>query len=99
MAPNGPDRMCVGSVYAKGSIFQAQFHCLAPRIGRRAAIVAVAHAMLVAMYHVLETGQPYSKDTARPKPSQTPIGAASLSILQKLGVKVTIESTINRRPA
>jgi hypothetical protein len=44
------------------------FKRLAPRIGRRAAIIAVAHSMLIAIYEVLQTGRPYSKDVARTSP-------------------------------
>ena len=54
----------------KESSFQVRFKRLSPRIGRRAAIVAVAHAMLIAIYDVLQTGQPYSKDAARANPNQ-----------------------------
>jgi len=54
----------------KESSFQVRFKRLSPRIGRRAAIVAVAHAMLIAIYDVLHTGQPYSKDAARANPNQ-----------------------------
>ena len=77
-----------------GSLFQARFKRLAPRIGRRAAIVAVAHAMLIDVYQVLQTGQPYSKDTARPTPTQKHrLVRHHFRCLQKLGIKVTIEPT------
>jgi len=83
-----------------GSSFQARFQRLAPRIGRRAAIVAVAHAMLLAIYHVLETGLPYSKDTARAHPNQKHrLVRHHFRCLHRLGVKVTIESTISGGPA
>lgn len=37
----------------------AQFHRLAARIGAKRAIVAVAHSILVIIYHVLKDGAPY----------------------------------------
>jgi transposase len=77
-----------------GSIFQARFQRLVPRIGRRAAIVAVAHAMLIAVYQVLQTGQPYSKDTARAAPNQKHrLVRHHFRCLQKLGMKVVMEPT------
>jgi transposase len=75
-----------------GSIFQGRFQRLAPRIGRRAAVVAVAHAMLIAIYDVLQTGQPYAKEAARDKPNQKPrLIRHHFRCLEKLGVKVTID--------
>jgi len=44
---------------AKNSYFQAMYSRLARRIGRKRAIIAVAHAILVAMYHMLKNGVPY----------------------------------------
>jgi len=83
-----------------GSSFQVRFKRLAPRIGRRAAIVAVAHAMLIAVYQVLETGQPYSKDTARATPNQKHrLVRHHFRCLQKLGVRVTIDSAVTDPPA
>ena len=78
-----------------GSIFQARFQRLAPRIGRRAAIVAVAHAMLIAVYHVLQTGQPYSKGAACMAPNQKHrLIRHHFRCLQRLGLKPIPESII-----
>jgi transposase len=43
----------------KNSYLSAHFHRLAARRGRRRAIVAVAHTLLVICYHVLQRGCPY----------------------------------------
>lgn len=76
----------------KESNFQLRFRRLAPRLGRRAAIVAVAHAMLIAIYEVLQTAQPYSKAAARANPNQKHrLMRHHFRCLQKLGVKVTLE--------
>jgi hypothetical protein len=47
------------SIRTKGSYFSAQFHRIARRRGRNKAAVAVAHGLLVVVYHVLKTGKPY----------------------------------------
>lgn len=49
------------SVKRHATYFGAQFHRLARRRGRNKAIVAVAHSLLVVIYHVLRTRQPYSE--------------------------------------
>lgn len=77
-----------------GSSFQARFKRLAPRIGRRAAIVAVAHAMLLAIYHVLRTAQPYSKDAVRATPNQKHrLVRHHFRCLRRLGVTIAIAPT------
>jgi len=43
----------------KGSYLQAQYRRLAARRGRKRALVAVAHSLLVIVYHVLASRQPY----------------------------------------
>jgi transposase len=44
----------------KASYFRAQFRRLASRRGKRRALVAVGHALLVVIYHVLKHGTEYS---------------------------------------
>jgi transposase len=79
----------------KGSVLQARFQRLVPRIGRRGAIVAVAHAMLVAVYQVLESRQPYSKETVRPTPNQTHrLVRHHFRCLQKLGMNTTLKPAV-----
>ena len=43
----------------KGSYFQAQYRRLARRRGKKRALVAVAHSLLVVIYHVLSTGRSF----------------------------------------
>jgi len=40
----------------KGSYFSAQYHRIAARRGKNRATIAVAHSMLIAIYHVLKNG-------------------------------------------
>ena len=43
----------------KGSYFSAQYQRIAARRGKNRATVAVAHSMLIAIYHVLKSGVPF----------------------------------------
>jgi transposase len=43
----------------RNSYFSAQYHRLAPRRGKRRAAVAVAHSMLIAIYHLIKDGTIY----------------------------------------
>ena len=47
------------SVKKRATYFYAQFNRVARRRGRNKAAVAVAHSLLVVVYHVLNTGKPY----------------------------------------
>jgi transposase len=44
---------------AKGTYLQARYKRVASRRGHNRALVAVQHSMLVAIWHILTTGQPY----------------------------------------
>jgi transposase len=44
---------------SKGTYLHAQYHRLARRRGKHKAVMAVAHTLLVMIYHVLKTGRPY----------------------------------------
>jgi len=45
----------------KDSFFHAQFERIAMRRGKNRAVVAVAHSMLIAIYHVLKNNTPYRR--------------------------------------
>jgi transposase len=47
------------AVRTKGTYFQAQYHHLAPRRGKRRAIGAVKHSLLTTIYYMLRDGEPY----------------------------------------
>jgi transposase len=47
------------AVKVKGSYYQAKFVRLSKRRGYKRAIVAVAHSMLIAIYHMIRDNQPY----------------------------------------
>ena len=44
----------------KSSFFHAQYQRLSIRRGKKRAIVAVAHSMLIAIYHMLKNGEMFS---------------------------------------
>jgi hypothetical protein len=46
--------------HRKDTDLSAQYHRLARRLGKKKALVAVSHSLLVISYHVLSTKQPYS---------------------------------------
>jgi hypothetical protein len=49
------------SIKTRTSYFSAQFHRIARRRGRNKAAMAVAHSLLVVIYHVLRNRQPYTE--------------------------------------
>jgi transposase len=49
------------SIKTRATYFHAQFHRIARRRGRNKAAMAVAHSLLIVVYHVLRTGQPYAE--------------------------------------
>jgi transposase len=46
--------------HSKDNYLSAQYHRLVRRLGKKKAIVALAHSILVIMYHVLSKKQPYA---------------------------------------
>jgi transposase len=54
----------------KQSLFQARYQKLTPRLHHRGAVVAVAHALVYAIYRVLHYGRPYVEVGAKPGPDQ-----------------------------
>ncbi|GAC1542138.1 MAG: IS110 family transposase [Herpetosiphon sp.] len=48
-----------GAARQKDTYFQALYNRLAGRRGRHRALVAVAHAMIIAIYHMLQRDEPY----------------------------------------
>lgn len=47
------------AINTEGSYYQSKYKHLKQRRGHKRAIVAVAHAMIVAIYHMLKTGSPH----------------------------------------
>lgn len=52
-------QMANAAVRCKASYFATVYHRLAPRCGHKRALIAVAHRLLIAVYHILRQHQPY----------------------------------------
>jgi transposase len=48
-----------GAVRTKGTFLKARYHRLAARRGKKRAIVAVAHSMVISIWHMLSRREPY----------------------------------------
>ena len=53
------------AINVDGSYYQAKFKALKKRRGHKRALVAIAHAMLVAIYHMIKKGEPYREIGAK----------------------------------
>lgn len=71
----------------------AQYHRLAARRGKKKAVVAVAHSILVIAYHVLKREEPYRDLGAQyyDQRDRLAIEKRLVSRLERLGNKVTLE--------
>ena len=80
--------------HVKNSYLAAQYRRLASRRGKKRALIAVAHSMLVIVYHMLKAGTDYADlrgdffDHLEPKR----LTRYYITRLQRLGYKVTLES-------
>lgn len=81
------------AVRVKNTYLSAQYHRIAARRGKKRAIVAVAHTILVIIYHMLrdhaayqDLGSDYFDNRNRAQTTRR-----SVDRLQKLGYKVTLE--------
>ncbi len=78
--------------HMKDNYLAAQYHRLARRIGKNKAAMAVAHSVLVIIYHVLRTRKPYSDlgaDYFQKQDTQR-LTQRSLRQLEALGYEVTL---------
>ena len=82
------------AVNTKGSYLKAQYHRLAARRGAKRAILAVAHAILVIIYHLLRHGSIYQDlgDNYFDERDRQGILRRSVRRLEGLGYKVTLEA-------
>ena len=80
----------------KNSYFSDQYHRIAARRGAKRAAVAVGHSILVVAYHMLTRREPYKElghDYYQVRRKDVKI-KHYLKELQKLGVAVNLEATI-----
>jgi transposase len=85
-----------GATMKKNCYLSAQYYRLVKRLGRKKALVAVAHSLLVIIYHVLERDQTYTElggdyfDRHNVEQQR----AYHIRRLQMLGLKVNVEELI-----
>ena len=78
---------------SKGTYLCSQYHRIASRRGKKRALVAVAHSILVAVYHILSRGETYRElgadyfDRISPQTLQRRL----VRRLENLGYKVSLE--------
>jgi len=80
----------------KDSFFHAQYQRIVVRRGANRATVAVAHSMLIAIYHILKDNIPF-KDLGSNYYTKFNVGAKAkyyIRKLQELGVSIPVSSTI-----
>jgi transposase len=80
----------------KNTYLSAQFHRLAGRRGKKKAIIAVAHSILIMSYHMIKNKEPYSEmgsDFFDKRNAQATTNRM-VRRLEQLGYKVNLESLI-----
>ena len=83
-----------GASHTKSTYLSAQYHRLAGRRGKKRAIMAVAHSILVIAYHLIKRQEPYRElggdyfDQRRPEATAKRL----VKRLQQLGYEVVIQS-------
>jgi transposase len=79
-------------VRANDSYLSAQYHRMVPHKGKKKALIAVCHSMLIAAYHMLKNDVPYhdlGPDFFR-KRNREAIQRRCLRQLRELGLEVEI---------
>ena len=81
-----------GAVRTKDCALTAQYRRIAARRGDKRAIIAVAHSILVIVYHVLTQRQPYHEEGADYLQRRNPDAQAQRlrAQIEKLGYTVTL---------
>lgn len=82
-----------GAGRTKNKYLSSQYHRIGARRGKKKALVAVGHSILVIAYHVLTRKQPYSDLGANyfDERDRQAVTKRCLSRLQRLGYKVSLE--------
>jgi transposase len=80
--------------HTKNTYLSAQYHRLAGRRGKKRALIAIGHTLLVIIYHVLRTGKPYADLGADyfDRQNGDRLTRYLVKRLESLGHKVTLQS-------
>lgn len=82
-----------GAVHTRNSYFQALYHRIAARRGKKRAMVAVARSLLVVIYHLLLRREPYRElgSAYHEERNKEALTRSLTTRLEKLGHKVVLE--------
>ncbi len=82
-----------GAARSKDTFLGALYQRLAKRLGRKKALVAVAHRILIIIYHVLKDKQPYREYGAcyAEEKEREASKRQAIRRLEQLGYQVTLE--------
>src|SRR3954453_22410749 len=80
--------------HTKNTYLSSQFRRLAARKGKKRAIVAVGHTILVIVFHMLKNHQPYRDLTSDyfDRPNAEQIKRSLIRRLERLGLQVTVQN-------
>lgn len=84
-----------GAAHTKKTYLAALYHRIAARRGRKQAIIAVAHAILVIVYHLLKRHEPYQELGANyfDERERQDLERRLVKRLQRLGYNVVLQPT------
>ena len=83
------------AAHTKNTYFAAQFHRIAGRRGKKRAIVAVAHSILIMAYHMIQRNQPYQELGGNyfDKKDIEKVTHRLVGRLEKLGFEVSLQQS------
>jgi transposase len=83
------------AAHTKHTYLSAQYHRLARRLGKKKALIAVAHSLLVIVYHVLTEDQDYQELGGNyfDERDRQAVQRRLVQRLEQLGYRVTLETT------
>jgi transposase len=83
-----------GAAHTKNTYLAAQYHRLAARRGKKKAIVAVMHSILMIAYHLIQRNEPYREMGSDYFDKQKPEATAKRLVkrLERLGFQVSLQT-------
>jgi transposase len=92
--------MANAAVRCKVSHFAGVYRRLAPRRGHKRAIVAVAHRLLIAVYHILKRHEPYGdfRATHPNQPAPQHLVQTLQTRIERLGYQVQLTPIATAQP-
>ena len=90
----------VAAARQKGSYFRDKYYRLKARRGANRAALAIAHKLLVAVYHMLSSGQPYKElgDAYLDSLSKRRVTNSLVERLERLGYNVSLQPKVATSP-